>query len=143
MTRARRDWQAEGADIEAVEEEENRLQLWPKLQRALILARLYGGGALLLGTRDGNPEEPIDAERVQKNGLRYIHVMSRHQLTEGTQRLDPEDEWYGHPDFFTISTGNGKTLKIHPSRVVAFVGQRLPEGAMMQTGSWFWGDPIM
>jgi phage-related protein (TIGR01555 family) len=142
MTREGRDWQAAGSDIAAVEKEEKRLQLWPKLQRALILARLYGGGGLLLGD-GGNPEQPIDAERITKGGLKYVQVYSRHHLNEGgNQRPDPEDPWFGFPDFFTIATSNGQQLRIHPSRIVAFVGQRPPEGALMSNASWFWGDPI-
>jgi hypothetical protein len=38
-------------DIEKLEAEERRLQLKAKCQRALILARLFGGGALILGTK--------------------------------------------------------------------------------------------
>jgi hypothetical protein len=40
MTRAGRDWQADGSQIEALEEEERRLGLWDKFRRALVLGRL-------------------------------------------------------------------------------------------------------
>jgi phage-related protein (TIGR01555 family) len=144
MTREGRDWQAGGSNIEALEKEEKRLRLWSKLQRAMILSRLYGGAALILGANDGQqPDQPINAERVKAGGLSYVHVMSRQQLSEGAPRTDIEDPWFGHPDFFTISGANGQTVKLHPSRVVAFVGQPVPEGAMTGNGSWFWGDPIM
>jgi phage-related protein (TIGR01555 family) len=69
MTREGRDWQAEAQSIETIEAEERRLQLWPKLQRALILSRLYGGGAILLGTKDADPTQPLQPERVAKGGL--------------------------------------------------------------------------
>src|SRR5690349_18288364 len=75
MTREWRDWQAEGSAIEAIEREEKRLELKAKCKRALTLARLYGGGAILLGTNDSNPMEPLNADRVQKGGLTYLHVM--------------------------------------------------------------------
>jgi phage-related protein (TIGR01555 family) len=142
MTRTWRDWQADDAQIEAIEREERRLQLRPKLQRAVILARLYGGGAIIMGTKDGDPLKEIDLERVGKEGLTYLHVMSRHQLTTGDPVMDPADPWFGHPSYYQIHAPNGLQPKIHPSRVVPLVGQPVPEGAFMKVDR-FWGDPIM
>jgi phage-related protein (TIGR01555 family) len=145
MTREGRDWQAEAQSIETIEAEERRLQLWPKLQRALILSRLYGGGAILLGTKDADPTQPLQPERVAKGGLAYIHVLSRHQLGEGgQQRLDPADPWFGQPEYFSLMQTSGREqVKIHPSRIISFIGQRAPEGSLLPSMSWFWGDPIM
>jgi phage-related protein (TIGR01555 family) len=143
MTREGRDWQAEKDAIEKIEAEEKRLQLWYKLQRAMILGRLFGGGGLVLGTGDSDPTQPINPASVKVSGLKYIQVYSRYQLIEGgNQRLDPADPWFGMPDFFTINTNTGQQLKLHPSRVVPFIGQRAPEGSQLNTTSWFWGDPI-
>lgn len=143
MTREWRHWQADSVAIEAIEAEEKRLQLKAKCQRALVLSRLYGGGGLVLGTGDSDPTQELNPERVGKGGLQWIQVYSRYQLSDaGTRRLDPADPWFGFPEYFTINTANGQTLKLHPSRVVAFVGQRSPEGAFLNNASWFWGDPI-
>jgi phage-related protein (TIGR01555 family) len=142
MTRTWRDWQADDAQIEAIEREERRLQLRAKLQRAVILARLYGGGAIIMGTKDGDPLKEIDLNRVGAQGLTYLHVMSRHQLTTGDPVMDPADPWFGHPSYYQIHAPNGLQPKIHPSRVVPLVGQPVPEGAFMKVDR-FWGDPIM
>jgi hypothetical protein len=148
MTRAWRDWQTESANIEALEAEEKRLQLKHKCKRALILSRLYGGAALLLGTNDPDPSQPLNPSRIGKGGLTYVHVLSRHQLTLGNQRLDPADPWFGKPDYFEINTSSkDQQVKLHPSRIVEFIGQPVPEGswygsAGMTGGSWFWGDPL-
>jgi phage-related protein (TIGR01555 family) len=142
MTRTWRDWQADDAQIEAIEREERRLQLRAKLQRAVILARLYGGGAIIMGTKDGDPLKEIDLDRVGTQGLTYLHVMSRHQLTTGDPVMDPADPWFGHPSYYQIHAPNGLQPKIHPSRVVPLVGQPVPEGAFMKVDR-FWGDPIM
>jgi phage-related protein (TIGR01555 family) len=143
MTREWRDWQAEAADIDKLEAEEKRLQLKVKCQRALVLSRLFGGSGLILGTNDADPTQPLRPESVKGGGLTYVHVMSRWQLSEGQQRLDPTDPWFGQPDFFTINTSQGQQIKLHPSRVVAFIGQKAPEGGFYQSQSWFWGDSIM
>jgi phage-related protein (TIGR01555 family) len=143
MTREGRDWQAEGDIIDKLEAEEKRLRLWAKLQRALILARLFGGSAIVIGTNDAQPDQPLNLKALKAGGLTYLHVMSRWQLSEGQPRLDPADPWFMQPDFFTINGGNGQSAKLHPSRVVSFVGQKAPEGSFYGQDSWFWGDPIM
>jgi uncharacterized protein len=143
MTRSWRDWQANADDIQKLEAEEKRLQLKMKCQRALVLARLYGGSALILGTNDGDPMQPLRPEGTRLGGLTYVHVLSRWQLSHGPMRLDPTDPWFGQPDYFTINSVNGNQEKLHPSRVVSFVGQKAPEGGFYQSMSWFWGDPIM
>jgi phage-related protein (TIGR01555 family) len=143
MTREWRDWQAEAPIIEKLEAEEKRLQLKAKCQRALVLARLFGGSGLILGTSDFDQTQPLRPDSLKQGGLTYIQVLSRWQLTEGQQRLDPADPWFGQPDFFTITTSQGQQIKLHPSRVVAFIGQKTPEGGFYQSMSWFWGDPIM
>jgi hypothetical protein len=145
MTREWRDWQTDAPNIEKLEAEERRLQIKAKCQRAMVLARLFGGGGLILGTGDADPTQPIRPESVKKGGLVYVQVLSRHQLSEGgNQRLDPADPWFGQPEFFTINSGTGRDqVRLHPSRVIPFIGQRAPEGSMLSSISWFWGDPIM
>jgi hypothetical protein len=69
--------------------------------------------------------------------------MSRWRLFVGAERLDPADPWFGQPEFFTINSSSGQQVKLHPSRVVAFIGQKTPEGGFYSDTSWFWGDPIM
>jgi phage-related protein (TIGR01555 family) len=143
MTREWRDWQAKKDVIEKIEAEERRLQIKAKCQRALVLARLFGGAGMILGTGEANPEEPLRPDSVKANGLRYVRVLSRWQLTEGQQRLDPDDPWVDQPDFYTVRANSGRELKFHPSRVVPFIGQKAPEGSFFPSSSWFWGDPIM
>jgi phage-related protein (TIGR01555 family) len=147
MTRSWRDWQSDKTTIEALEAAERTLQLKEKCKRALILSRLYGGGALLLGTNDPDPSQPLELNRIGKDGLTYVHVFSRHQLSLGPQRLDPVDPFFGKPEYFQLNVNPAQQqLQIHPSRVVEFIGQRNVEGSWLssnQHGSWFWGDPIM
>lgn len=143
MTREWRDWQADAGNIEKLEAEERRLQIKAKCQRALVLARLFGGAALILGTGDSDTTQPLRPDSVRLGGLSYVHVMSRWQITEGQQRLDPGDPWFGQPDFFSLTTSAGTQIKLHPSRVVAFIGQKAPEGGFYGAASWFWGDPIV
>jgi phage-related protein (TIGR01555 family) len=141
MTRAWRAWQTDKNNIEALEKEERRLHLKAKVKRALILSRLWGGGAIVIGNGDRDTMQPLKPGTA-KGSLRYLNVYSRYQLTAGNETTDPESLWCGQPEKYTLTT-TGKPLDLHPSRVVAFVGQKQPEGSFVSGGDWFWGDPIM
>lgn len=145
MTRQWRAWQAGKDKIEALEAEEARLGLQSKCQRALILARLFGGGALILSTGDGDTMAELNPETIRKGGLRFIHVMNRWELNLGQPTMDPESPWFRQPEYFEIAThGAYQNVKLHPSRVIPFIGQPAPEGGRFsQSDSWYWGDPIM
>jgi phage-related protein (TIGR01555 family) len=95
MTREWRDWQADADTIQKLEAEEKRLQLKAKCERALVLARLFGGSAMILGTKDADTTLPLNVSRVSRGGLVYIHVLSRWQISEGQCRTDPADPWFG------------------------------------------------
>lgn len=142
MTRAWRQWQAGKDVIEALEREERRLQLREKVKRALVLARLWGGSAIVMGVKGDEPTEPLDINRVGKDGLAWMHVFSRYQITAGQMVLDPADEWFGQPQDYSLTTGQGAVIRIHPSRGVPFIGQRAPEGSLIDMTDWFWGDPL-
>lgn len=141
MVREGRFWQAESDEIEKIEAEEKRLQVWPKIARALKLARLYGGSAIILGVNDGfDPSEPLNADAIRAGGLRYLHVVSRYELGWGELDRDPESPWFGGPVDYTLNTSNSTFLRLHPSRVVTFIGAELPD--VMLTGE-FWGDSVL
>jgi phage-related protein (TIGR01555 family) len=145
MTREGRAWQTDKANIEKLEAEEKRLQLWPKLLRCLILSRLFGGAALIPSTGDMDLDQPLAPDSVKAGGLRFVHVVNRWQLNIGPEITDPLSEWYGRPEWFEITGKNGTSReKLHPSRVFDFVGQRVPEGTQFTAGdSWYWGDSIL
>lgn len=134
MVRAWRDWQADDADIEMLEAEEARLGLRQKIYRAEILRGL-GGGAIIMGL-PGLPSEPV--AKVAKGGLAFLHVISRYQMTLGEIDMDPLSANYGLPAFFMVN--DGKQTQVHPSRVVCFTGDPVPQ---LTTSSWedqFWGE---
>ena len=134
MVRSWRDWQADDADIELLEAEENRLGLRQKIYEAEILRGL-GGGAIIMGL-PGLPSEPVD--NVAKGGLAFIHVISRYQMTIGEMDIDPFSPNYGKPKEFTIN--DASQTKVHPSRIIPFTGDPIPQ---LTTKTWedrFWGE---
>ena len=145
MTRAGRSWKAKKEQIAALEQYEKRLMLWHKLRAALTVARLHGGAALVLGVRQGMPDQPLRVASLGKDTLRYAVVFSRYQLTApfGMDR-DPESDFYGQPAMWEIRAPKGNPVRIHPSRVITFHGAPLPQGALtISEIERFWGDPLL
>ncbi|WEK42970.1 MAG: DUF1073 domain-containing protein [Candidatus Sphingomonas colombiensis] len=139
MTRERREWQIDEDAVDKIEEEEERLGLWPKLTQAIVLGRL-GGGAMILGIANDDPLTPLDPARVKQGGLIYLHVLNRWQIGLGEVITDPADQFFGEPSYFELSFSGGKQVRIHPSRVVPFKGKRVPSLIGRRDNDWYWGD---
>lgn len=137
MVREWRDWQAEKDQITALEAEERRLGIQGKVLMAEILRGL-GGGALILGA-PGDPAMPINARGLGAGSLAYIHVVNRWQLTLQEPVDDPTDPLFGGPRWFDIQTGQGQR-RVHPSRVICFKGDPLPNLVGTNWQDQFWGE---
>lgn len=162
-----RDWQASNDQIEALEELEKKLRLQTKLKQTLIRARLYGGASLVVGVDDGNQsDEPLDLDKVEKDALRFVVVMNRYELSAGPRIYDVASEWYTRPEYYTVQTpmynfngdqpenndpGSGDRARqmterglvhIHPSRVIEFAGNELPDWRLAPMGGG-WGDSVL
>jgi hypothetical protein len=139
MIREGRNWQADAKQIEALEAEEARLQVWPKLAKALKLARLYGGSALIIGIIGDDPSLPLEPGRVAKGGLSYVHVASRYEVTAGEINRDAASPGWGEPIYYQMQSNKGGAIRIDPSRVIRFIGADVPDIAYQQG----WGDSIL
>lgn len=104
-TREWRAWQAEDKKIEAIERTETKLRIQEKLKLAVVRARLYGGGALVLGVDDGlDPSEPLDLTKCKKDCLKFVVVMNRWELAAGPRIYNVFSEWYTRPEYYTVQT---------------------------------------
>jgi phage-related protein (TIGR01555 family) len=137
-TREWRDWQADKPQIEQLEQEEARLAVQPKVSKARKLARLYGGAALYIGV-DGDPHTPLLPDAIREGGLKYLHVLTRHEMIAGEIEHDPLSPLYGEPKLYTLA-GAGTMVEIHPSRVVRFIGADIADRALNFDG---WGDSVL
>lgn len=137
-----RDWQAENDQIEAIEREEARLGLWPKLLDARIKSRLWGGAAILIGTGDTNPAEPLNLERIKKGGLKYLTVLSRRDVVAGPVDQDPTSDSYGRPKYYDI-VGAMQMARVHPSRMAIFVGEAHVDPLLAMGNNYGWGDSVL
>ena len=140
-TREWRTWQTE--DAQGLYDLEKRLQVRAKVNLARKWERLYGGAAILIGTGDPDPREPLDVSTIGRDGLQYLHVFSRHELqAEPEWVTDLADPDYGKPLLYRpiLTRGNVQMVPIHRSRFVIFEGLDLPR--VWREGNEGWGLPL-
>lgn len=141
MLREWRGWQADDAQVEAIEKAETALDLRRKLMAAMIRGRLYGGGAILIGDGAANPAHELVIDRLPKDGIRYLHVLSRYEITAGEIQRDPTSAYFGEPTYYGVAGAERSGQRIHPSRVIPFFGAPLPDDYW--TAGEFWSDSIL
>lgn len=139
-TREWRAWQAEKAEIDKIERLERQFGLQGKVQQALQLSRLYGGAAIYIGTNSSNPSLPLNVEREK---IKYLTVISRRELSASEIDNDIASEYFGQPAWYDLIT-QAQMIRIHPSRLVRFVGKAIPESFGIGYGyEQGWGDSVL
>lgn len=143
-TRNWRAWQGSSAQIEALEAEEKRLNLRAKVRDAMVKARTLGGGAIVIGPSRNSEDmaKPINPASVQRGGIPYLLAMSRVDLIAGEIDSDPMSQYYNRPKWYVARGAAG--VRIHPSRVVRFIGAVLPDESVTQGSlTQGWGDSVL
>ncbi len=137
-TRKWRFWRAEADQISKIEALEKKLGLKSLVQDALVAARLYGGSAIYINVAGQDQTEPL----VPGKEIRSLVVLSRHNLSAEATVRDIESPYYGRPEFYTLSTqGDPTPVRIHASRLVVFLGVKLPGDPHVANQGW--GDSVL
>ena len=143
-------WQADAGDITKIEAEVKRLNIKGKLLQAKTKARLFGGAALYIGTKDIDPVLPLDPKRIGLGGITYVNIMLKRDLKAGEIVRDPASEYYGRHEFYTLNNGLSSTIPnlgqqvvIHASRLVILQGDELPDIELSPTTEQGWGDSVL
>lgn len=91
-------------------------------RRAMIIERLMGGAAILMGIKsdEDRPEIPLDGESVKEGDLTFLNVIPRRRIH--LQRLNNNvfSPDFGKPEAYTV---DGKV--VHESRLIVFDGRPL------------------
>ena len=170
-TREWRQWSGSEQQIEAIEEVEKAHRIQEKTKQAIVRARLYGGAALVFAVKNQDPSTELEIDRVGKGDLEFVVVMNRYELNAGQRIFDVRSPYYTKPEYYTVATpvyGVGSssgsvygernreqggdymrqvtpatgTVTVHPSRVVEFVGNELPDWRLIPMGGG-WGDSVL
>lgn len=140
--RAWRAWQAKNGQIEKIEAEEKRLGVQSKVLEARKKARLFGGAAIYIDLGDDASQE-LKPDAVKAGGIRFLTVLSPKQLQPGEIETDPLSPLYGRPKDYSIVAGTTAQVKVHPSRLVIFIGNEMPDKDITSGATFAWGDSIL
>ena len=155
MTREWRSWQADPDQIKLLEAAERKLFMQQKVQDALLKSRLYGGAVIVIGVDAGRPEDELDLETVKQDSLKFLHVVSRNQISTGPIVYDITSKYYGHPEYYEARNQpaskdfqqadkpprayGGNSVRLHPSRVVKLIGVDTADQLLTNV----WGDSVL
>jgi len=119
-----------------VTDDMTRLDVQAKFKEAIILARLYGGCAMIIGAFDGQEvDQPLGTvERVE-----WIENVDRFHAYPSTWYQDPLDPRFGTPETYTIqrlSVVGSYTAQVHETRIIRFNGNYLPPRLRIRNFGW-------
>lgn len=150
MTRSWRTWHTENALVDRIEAAERKFDVRAKMSEALRWARLFGASAIIVGTKSGRPDEPLDVERLAQGDLQFLHLAVAPALIVKEWETDFNSPHFGQPSLYTFIpsiSGNTATasVDVHASRVIPFTGVELPPNAsrgLTANGHTSWGDSV-
>jgi uncharacterized protein len=125
-TRKWRAWQAQPDQISLLERTEKRLDVRAKLERAMILARLWGKAHIYIGIDGQAPDEELRPETVGRDRVSHLTVMSRREIADGDIDDDPFSAYYGTPKYYKMVSPSAGFVWVHPSRLVTLYGAERP-----------------
>ena len=112
---------------------EDKAKIKEKILEGLYWGRLYGGAAcvIMIEGDEDDLDEPLDIEKILPNSFKGLLVLDRWSgIYPGTEKIvDPNDPDFGLPETYMIrdaETGEAVIQRIHHSRIIRFVGRKLP-----------------
>ncbi len=143
-TRKWRVWQGTDEQVEAIVALEKRLSVQAKVRQAKILARLWGGSAIVIGDGAEDVSEPLDVERMGKDGLKYLTVLPRRELSATELDRDPSSDGYGTPKAYQFVGANERDfIDFHPSRLVIQYGAEQSDPWIAWGANYGWGESVV
>lgn len=107
--------------------------VWNGLTEGIQWGRLYGGGLAIMMIEGQDLASPLRLDSVTKGSFKGLTVLDRWRVTtDGTTTL-ANGGAAGLPEFYTLSaTGE----RIHHSRVLRFIGNKLPYWEALKLQGW-------
>lgn len=142
--------EGEGKAIEvAVKAALKRLGAMRAIRRIFEYRRAYGGGAILLGAKDGamSMSEPLNEANIAS--MEWLTVLRPRELWPWRWYSDPREPKYGMPRTYTLQpevisgyVSNDLTsgIEIHESRLIVVRGTEISRRQVSENNGW--GDSV-
>lgn len=122
--------EVEPKDLAKLQKCLKKRKVYSRMNEATRWARLFGGaGALMLiDGQDDILEEPLDLNSVLPGDFKGLLVFDRWSgiLPSSEMVDDMDDIEFGLPKYYNVTTEDAKTMRVHHSRILRFVGRILP-----------------
>ena len=131
-------WRAFDVETSRMAAAEAEFDVANVVTEAMRGARLYGGGIIVMVTKEGDVSEELDIEEVVPGDLVNLLVFVKPEIKIENEWLDSDinNKTYGQPLRYRIKNIEGDDVDIHHSRVVRFDGLKPP-------GVKYFGDTML
>lgn len=115
------------------------LQMSRRLREAWTWARVFGGGAVVMGCDDGRaPEEPLDPAALRS--VRFLVSVTSRELYPERWETDPLSARFGEPTVYRLQRNGGgggtEMSLVHHTRVARFEGLTTTRTRRLQLRGW-------
>ncbi|WP_205510324.1 phage portal protein [Paenibacillus elgii] len=111
-----------------------------RILQGLRWGRLYGGaaGLIMIEGHQDELDQPLDYDFIMPGSFKGLMILDRWSGVFPSSELvdDIDDPDFGLPKFYQVTLDEGKTMNVHHSRIVRFVGRDLPYWEKLAEVSW-------
>ena len=126
-------------DVEEINQELDRLEIWDNLSDTIKWSRLYGGAIAVMLIDGQNVSTPLNVNTVGKDQFKGLLVLDRWMVLPDLQDLVTEyGPSYGKPKFYDVITDSVGLCnqRIHYSRIIRMDGVNLPYWQSIAENLW-------
>lgn len=126
-------------DVEMINQELDRLEVWDQLSDTIKWSRLYGGAIAVMLIDGQNVSTPLNLNTVGKDQFKGLLVLDRWMVLPDLQDLVTEyGPDYGKPKYYDVITDSVGfcNQRIHYSRIIRMDGINLPYWQAIAENLW-------
>lgn len=129
--------------MKQLDELERKTKIKEKIKEALKWGRLYGGAAavIIIQGHENILDEPLDYNTIMPGAFKGLIVNDRWLGIQPSSEIieDVSSPDFGMPAYYEWDGGNnGRTIRVHHSRVLKFTGRDLP--FLEKQTEQYWGE---
>lgn len=127
-------------DISKIDKAWKKNGLKSKILHGLKWGRLYGGavGIIMIDGHEDILDEPLDIDDVMPGAFAGLAIVDRWTGAYPSLEIieDINDPEFGLPQYYNVTMEGGELLKIHHSRIIRFIGRKLPYWEELAETHW-------